>query len=71
MTHFNIDLNNRFPDSRSGELYRSDEYTPATGVKARTGRAAWPFLVGARRVPEGREGRDAREALTAEPSFSS
>ncbi len=68
MTHFSIDLNNRFPDSRSGDLLRSEDNTPATGMKARMGRAAWPFLVGANRAPEG---RDDREALTAEPSFSS
>jgi hypothetical protein len=68
MTNFTIELTSRYPDSQSGDLLRSDDKTPVSGGRTRIGRAAWPFLVGANRSPDG---RDHRETLAGEPSFSS
>ena len=68
MNHFNIELPSRFQDSRSGDFLAKEDKTPVGFVRARIGRAAWPFLVGTNRSAGGGERHG---ALAAEPSFSS
>ena len=68
MNHFNIELPSRFQDSRPGDLLPSEEKAPVGFVRARMGRAAWPFLVGTNRPAKCTE----RHGLLAtEPGFSS
>lgn len=68
MNHFSIELPSRFQDSRSGDLLAADDKPPLNSARVRTGRAAWPFLVGASRLPDGDQ---PRVALSGEHSFSS
>lgn len=68
MNNFNIELPSRFQDSRPGDLLANEDKTPVGFVRARIGRAAWPFLVGTSRLADGgkRQG-----GLAGEPGFSS
>jgi len=70
MNLFSIELPSRFhyQDPRPGDLLANEDKTPVDFVKARMGRAAWPFLVGTSRSADGgeRQGK-----LVGKPGFSS
>ena len=68
MNNFSIELPSRFQDSRSGDFLANEDKAPVGFVKARLGRAVWPFLVGASRSADGGE-RQGGQA--GEPGFSS
>ena len=68
MNHFSIELPSRFLDSRPGDLLANEDKPSVGGVRARIGRAAWPFLVSTSRSTVGGERQG---ALTGEPGFSS
>ena len=68
MNNFSIELPSRFQDSRPGDLLANEDKTPVGFVRARLGRAAWPFLVGTSRPADGAERHG---GLAAEPGFSS
>lgn len=69
MNHFSIDLANRYPDSRSGDLLTAaEDKHPVPGVRTRIGREVWPFLVGRRNAADHREPHGGE---AGEPGFSS
>ena len=68
MNNFSIELPSRFQDSRPGDLPANEDKTPLGFVRARMGRAAWPFLVGTNRPAKCTERHG---GLATEPGFSS
>jgi len=68
MNHLSIELPGRFPDSRPGDLLVNAHKAAVGGVRARIGRAAWPFLVGASRSADSGKHQG---ALADQPGFSS
>ena len=68
MNNFSIELPSRFQDSRPGDLPANEDKTPLGSVRARMGRAAWPFLVGASRPADGGK---RSSGLAGEPGFAS
>ena len=68
MNSFSIELPSRFQDSRPSDLLANEDKTPVGFVRARLGRAAWPFLVGTSRLADGGK---RPSGLAGEPGFSS
>ena len=53
MNHFSIDLTSSQPIYRPGDRGINDDKHVASGTRRVSGRSVWPFLVNARRDPEG------------------
>jgi hypothetical protein len=53
MNHFSIDLPSSQPTYRPGDRVINDDKHAASGARGGFGRSVWPFLVNARRDPEG------------------
>ena len=53
MNHFSIDLPSSQLTYRTGDRGINDDKHAAGGTRRGFGRSVWPFLVNARRAPEG------------------